>query len=111
MAFYPPLTLTSLNGFLLMIPLLGMRFGIPALLRKKTLEELDYFPPIHGWERTALWVYYLSNTFLIFSPLLAKIQISGRTALPGWLLYLGGLALLVTSLYQFSRQQGLKHPG
>jgi hypothetical protein len=111
MAIYPSLSITFLNGFLLMIPLLGFRFGIPALFRKSALQELDHFPSVQGWERIALRVYSLSSAILILSPLLAKIQAGGKLSLAGWSLYLGGLVWLIISLIQFSMQEGIKKLG
>lgn len=111
MTIYPKLSLTFLNGFLLILPMLGLRYGIPILIRKDALAELDYFPPVRGLERFGLKIYLISNTFLVFSPLLAKIISGTSAARTGWAIYLGGLLVLVISLIQYCREEGLKQNG
>jgi hypothetical protein len=67
---------------MLMVPLPGLGVIIPALLRKRALEELGDFPPVQGWKRIGLWVCFLSTTPLIFSPLLASNHPAGNAVLP-----------------------------
>lgn len=111
MSFYPPLVIAWSNGFLLIIPLLALRYGLPALQRKNALAELDYFPPVQGPERLALKTYFLSNTFLVFSPLLAEIKPAPGFKLAGWTVYLGGLIILALGLISYCQQEGLKTGG
>jgi len=111
MSLCPGIHLTILNGFLLILPMLALRFGIPALMRKEALAELDYFPPVQDLEEVALKIYFISNTFLVFSPLLAKIQTGSTPAKAGWVIYLIGLGMLFTSLLQYCREDGLKKHG
>jgi protein-S-isoprenylcysteine O-methyltransferase Ste14 len=106
MEIYPTITFTVLNGFLLIIPLLGLRFGLPALIRKEALSELDHFPPVIGFERIALKVYFITNTFLIFSPLLAHIRGGSIFSWIGWGIYAIGVLLLAVSLLNFSTSAG-----
>jgi len=106
MEIYPKITLTFLNGFLLIIPLLGLRFGIPTLVCKEALSELDHFPPVEGFEPIALKVYFTTNTFLIFSPLLARIRSSSVIPWIGWGIYAIGVLLLAVSLLNFSTSSG-----
>lgn len=106
MSIYPSLELTVLNGFLLIIPLLGLRFGIPALVGRSALAALDHFPPLMGKERLALKVYLVSNTFLFFSPLLARIATGTTWQLSGWVCYALGLIVLGLALWNFSTASG-----
>ena len=111
MDLYPKLTLTLLNGFLLTIPMLGSRFGIPALLRKEALQELDYFPPVAGFEQYALKAYFITNTFLVFSPIAARIQSGTLWTSLGWIIYLVGLTLFIISIIHYCKTPGLKQTG
>jgi protein-S-isoprenylcysteine O-methyltransferase Ste14 len=111
MDIYPPLQFSLLNGFLLTLPMLILRFGIPALIKKEALAELDYFPPVRGLEKLALKIYFISNTFLIFSPILAKVESMGKIKIAGWLIYLMGVLVLGISLVDYCRQDGLKTEG
>lgn len=111
MSLYPPLTITWVNGFLLILPMLALRFCLPALIRKQALAELDYFPPVQGGEQLALKVYFVSNTFLVFSPLLAKIDPVPGFKVGSWSIYLSGLLILSLGLIGYCRQEGLKTRG
>lgn len=106
MTIYPPIILTFLNGFLLVLPLLALRLGIPALVRREALAALDHFPPLIGKERLALKIYLLTNTFLIFSPLLAHIVSGTPYQLMGWACYILGMAVLGLALWSFSANPG-----
>ena len=111
MTIYPPIRFSLLNGFLLTLPMLILRFGIPALMKKEALAELDYFPPVQGSERLALKAYFLSNTFLIFSPILAEISPGESLKILGWVIHILGVLVLGFSLVDYCRQEGLKTTG
>jgi len=111
MPIYPPLKLTLLNGFVLILPMIALRYGIPPLMKKEALAELDYFPPTVGLESLALKGYFVSNTFLIISPLLAQIKPLPGVSLPGWFIYVAGMIILTFSLIDFCRQEGIKTAG
>lgn len=106
MFIYPPITFTFQNGFLLVLPLLVLRFGLPALLHRKALTALDHFPPVIGREQLALKVYLVSNTFLVFSPLLARLVPDTQWGLAGWVCYALGIIVLVLALWSFSVAPG-----
>jgi protein-S-isoprenylcysteine O-methyltransferase Ste14 len=90
-----------------MIALLALRFGIPALIRKDTLGELEFFPPVQGLERIALRVYFVTNTYLIFSPFLTRIQTGSRLFTFGWIIYSLGFVVMALSLTEFSKSNGI----
>lgn len=102
MFFYPKITLTLLNGFLLVLPMLLLRFGVPALVHREALVALDHFPPVLGRERIALKIYLVTNTFIVFSPLLAHIISGTPWQLVGWFSYALGMAVLGLGLWNFS---------
>lgn len=102
MEIYPIINFTLLNGFLLILPLLGLRFGLPALVRRESLTALDHFPPVAGRDLIVLKVYSVSNMFLIFSPLLVRIVTGTIWATVGWICYPTGVLVLGLALYHFS---------
>ncbi len=111
MDIYPPITLTLLNGFLLIIPLIVVRFGIPALVNKEAMPKLDYFPPTMGFENAVKPIYFVTELFLVFSPLLAQIRTGTVYASIGWIVYVSGIALLAISLLNFSVSDGVAKKG
>lgn len=46
-----------MNGFLLLIPFLLIRFGVLNLLNKDGLKRAAFFAPLMGTEKTAYWFY------------------------------------------------------
>ena len=42
-----------MNGFLLLIPFLLIRFGIPSILNKGAIQRAAHFPPMFGNEKLA----------------------------------------------------------
>ncbi len=111
MAIYPKITLALFNGFWLILALIAIRFGIPALIDKKAMPKLDYFPPTEGFESLMKPVYPISNLFLIFSPLLARIRSGSVLATVGWVVYLLGAVGLAVSLFNFSASHGMVKKG
>ncbi len=111
MSIYPSITLTLLNGFLLIIPLIAARYGIPALVNEKAIPNLHYFPPSVGLEKKMEPVYFATNLFLIFSPLLAQIHTGTVFAAIGWVVYSLGIVVLIVSLLDFSSSEGMVKKG
>jgi len=102
MKFYPQFAFTFMNGFLLILGMMILRFGIPALVRKQSLKEMDFFPPVEGMEKPMFTLYMVSNTLLVLSPLAMRLQPTSAVEIPGWVLYGLGLLMIVFSMLQFS---------
>ena len=103
MNIYPPITLTLLNGFLLIIPLLIVHFGLPTKFGKALKEKVDYTPSVKGVEKIALIVYFVSITFLILSPIFSRIRYIGFLSIAGWILYGIGLIVFIISIFEFGK--------
>lgn len=50
-----------MNGFLLLIPFLLIRFGLLSVLNKGAVKRAAYFAPVVGNEILAYWIYQASN--------------------------------------------------
>lgn len=92
-----------MNGFLLMVPFLLIRFGILSLLNKGAIQRAAYFPPMFGNEKLAYWVYQILNVviFVYLCFLKVKIDFSWKLYL-GLLIYLIGLILCTVSIINFA---------
>jgi len=103
-----------MNGFLLLIPFLLIRFGLLSLLNKGAVGRAAYFAPVIGNEVLAYWVYQITNVaiFVYLCFLTVTIDFS-------WLFYLGivcyllGLILCAISIVNFSTpsMEGLNSNG
>lgn len=109
MAFFPQVGIYLLNGFILIIPLLFIRLVIPKYINKKSLSKLEYFPETIGFEKIALTTYFITNTFLIFSPIIIKIQIDYLWI--GLIIYVVGAVFMLLSVITFSKDQNIVTKG
>ncbi len=92
-----------MNGFLLLIPFLLIRFGIPSILNKGAIQRAAHFPPMFGNEKLAYWVYQILNVaiFVYLCFLTVKIDFSWQFYL-GLISYLLGLILCTISIINFA---------
>lgn len=103
----------KMNGLLLIIPLILIRFGLLRLFSKKALGRAAYFAPLEGYERKVLVLYQISNIFLVLYPLALKIHTEEPLFIVGLLVYGAGVCLLVISTFSFARpkQGGINTSG
>lgn len=102
-----------MNAFLLMIPFFFIRFGLMQMVNKEALPRAALFAPLQGKERIAYLVYQLSNIFILLYPLFLKIQVHHYTFLLGFILYILGMVILVSSTIAFAKpdSNGLNRQG
>lgn len=108
MNFFPNFKITLLNGFIMIIPLLIIRLWYPKKY-KGALDKLEYFPDTRGLERLGLTVYFITNTFIIFSPLV--MAINKHSIWIGLPIYLIGLIIFFSSIITFSKHEGFVRHG
>ncbi|WP_455619246.1 methyltransferase family protein [Eisenbergiella sp.] len=92
-----------MNGFLLLIPFLLIRFTMLSHLNKDAVKRAAFFAPMAGNEMAAYWIYQLSNAAIFISLffLKAAIDFSWQFWL-GAAFYLLGLAVCAASIVDFS---------
>ncbi len=92
-----------MNGFLLLIPFLLIRFGIPSILNKSSIQRAAHFPPMVRYEKLAYLVYQISNVVIVvyLCFLIVKIDFSWQFYL-GLISYLLGLILCIISITNFA---------
>ena len=103
-----------MNAFLLLIPFLIIRFGLLSFMNNEALRRAAYFAPVQGGEKTAYFIYQLSNIgmFLYLLFLTVKVDFSWEFYL-GSICYLGGLLLCAIAIVNFSspNSRGLSTTG
>ena len=96
-----------MNGFLLLIPFLLVRFGLLALLDREAVGRAAHFAPMSGGEIPAYWVYQISTAAIFIYLCFCKIAV-----LPLWLfgaglaVYLLGLLACGASIVSFAAPSG-----
>ncbi|MDE7429701.1 MAG: isoprenylcysteine carboxylmethyltransferase family protein [Lachnospiraceae bacterium] len=92
-----------MNGSLLLIPFLMIRFGLLFILNPQSIQRAAYFAPVQGSERIAYYIYQVSNIgiFIYLFFLKFKIDFSWQFYL-GIFCYIAGLGLCVITIVNFS---------
>lgn len=92
-----------MNGFLCLIPFLGIRFVLLALLNRQALRRAAAFAPVQGSEKTAWWIYQAANAGIFLYLLFLRVAVDFS-----WQFFLGlvcyslGLCLCAASIIGFA---------
>ena len=73
-----------INGLLLMLPFLLIRFGLLSALNKAAVKRAALFSPMYGNEMIAYWIYQTSNIAIFVYLCFLKVTID-----TSWLFYTG----------------------
>lgn len=92
-----------MNSILLLVPFLVVRFLLLSALDKKAVQRAAHFAPMQGREKTAYYIYQISNIvlFIYLFFLTVKLDFSWQFYV-GTVLYLTGLCLCAASMVNFS---------
>lgn len=97
-----------MNGLVLLLPFLCVRFALPALINRDSLRRAARFAPMHGRERWAYWAYQaLTAAILLYLPALRVTAVQTWTFAVGLLVYTAGIALCAAACLSFARCDGL----
>lgn len=91
-----------MNAIILILPLIIIRYGLPALVNTSSLERAQFFPPVRGLEKWMLTIYKITIFLLILSLLLFKINLYNYINYTGVALYLLGMLLYLKSILDFA---------
>lgn len=92
-----------MNGFILLIPFLTIRFGLLAFLDKEAVRRAAHFAPMRSGERIAYYIYQVSNVGIIVYPMMLMVRpdFSWKFYL-GLACYLLGLCMCAAAIVSFS---------
>jgi protein-S-isoprenylcysteine O-methyltransferase Ste14 len=92
-----------MNGFLLLIPVLLIRYVLLFGLNKEAMKRAAHFPPMIGAEKAAFWVYQLSTVAIIIYIFFLKVRLYQPWFFyTGMVLYVAGLILLTIAAVNFA---------
>ena len=92
-----------MNGFLLLIPSILIRYLLLFLLSKEAMKRAAHFAPLAGAEKIAYWIYQISTLSILIYSFFLKVNVQ-----QSWLFYIGvalyviGLAFLILSMVTYS---------
>ena len=93
----------EMNGFILLIPFLLVRFGLIRVIDRQAVVRAAYFPPRIEAERAAYMIYQLANAVVLIGLLFFSVRME-RSWLcgTGAACYLLGLLLCIASVIDFA---------
>lgn len=103
-----------MNGVLLLVPFLLIRFGLLVILNREAVKRAAYFAPMRKNERWAYWVYQISNIALFVYLCFLKIKVDFSWLFyAGAVIYLLGLVFCAATIINFAvpSQEGLNTNG
>ncbi len=95
-----------MNAFMAILPLLIIRFGILSILDKDSLKRAAHFAPLIGKERSAYWIYQISNLLIFAYLCFLKIKTASHLLYPGLVIYGLGVLLCLVSVINFAEPEG-----
>jgi hypothetical protein len=91
-----------MNGFLLLIPFLLIRFGLLSLISKEGLKRAAFFAPLIGIEKVAYWFYQISNILIFVYLFFLKITTDPYWFYTGLVIFGFGVLLCLVSVINFA---------
>ncbi len=95
-----------MNAFLLLIPILLIRYGLLSILNKEALKRAAFYPPLIGRERAAFWFYQGSTILIFVYPFFLKIRMDSVWFVTGLILYSLGTLLYVLATINYANPNG-----
>lgn len=92
-----------MNGFLLLIPFILIRFGLLSILNKEGPKRAAFFAPLIGREKTAYWFYQISNILIFIYLFFLKIMTDSYWFYAGLVTYGLGVLLCIASVSNFAK--------
>ena len=89
-----------MNAFLLVIPLILIRFVLLSILDKEALKRAAFFAPLIGKEKVAYWFYQITNILFFIYLFFLKITTDPNWLYAGLVMFgLGSLLCLLSVIY------------
>lgn len=92
-----------MNGFLLLIPFILIRFGLLSILNKEGVRRAAFFAPLLGKEKVAYWFYQISNIMFFVYLFFLKLTTDTYWFYGGMATYGLGILLCIASVSNFAK--------
>ncbi len=90
-----------MNGFALIVPMLLVRYALPALVDRPSLARAAHVAPVEPHGRPALLAYQVFTVAVLLAPLALSVRTDGPLFWPGLAVYVAGLALDARATWDF----------
>lgn len=102
-----------MNGFILVLPIFFIRYGILSILSIEATKRAAFFAPTEGNEKMAYWIYQVTTLCLLIILIFAKLKLNSKLNFMGLGAYCTGMILYIVSIINFAKpnQSGLNVNG
>lgn len=95
-----------MNGFVLLLPLLLIRYGMLFVLNRRAMERVAFFPPMVGFEKTAYGLYQLATALIFVYACFLHVQTNSLWFFSGMAVYIAGILIFALSTVHFAYPSG-----
>jgi len=92
-----------MNAFLLVIPLILIRYGLLSNMNKEALKRAGFFAPLIGREKVAYWVYQIATGLILVYIFLLRIRVDSDWFYIGLIIYSLGIILYAVSIINYAK--------
>jgi protein-S-isoprenylcysteine O-methyltransferase Ste14 len=94
-----------MNAFVLVLPLILIRFGLLGILSKDAFKRAAFFAPLTEKEKPAYWFYQISNILLFAALCFLTVTADPYWLYPGLAVYGLGTFLCIVSVLDFAKPE------
>ncbi|PKM49717.1 MAG: phospholipid methyltransferase [Firmicutes bacterium HGW-Firmicutes-7] len=92
-----------MNSFILVIPIIFIRYILMKIISKEALERAGFFPPTEGKEQLASYVYQITTLVLLIYLFFSTIKFNTLSNYMGLIVYIIGTILYIKSIIDYSK--------
>ena len=92
-----------MNGFMLILPIIIIRYGIVSIFGKQASKRTTFFPPREGRENLAYWVYEISILLIMIVLFFNEADLISLINFIGLGISIIGMILYAISIVHFSK--------
>ena len=94
-----------MNSFILVIPIIFIRYILMRIISKEALKRAGFFPPTEGKEQVAFYIYQITTLFLLIYLFFSEIKFNTVFNYVGLIVYIIGTILYIKSIIDYSKPQ------
>ena len=85
-----------MNSFILVIPIIFIRYILMRIISKEALKRAGFFPPTEGKEQVAFYIYQITTLFLLIYLFFSEIKFNTVFNYVGLIVYIIGTISLLS---------------
>jgi protein-S-isoprenylcysteine O-methyltransferase Ste14 len=95
----------KMSAFLLIIPIILLRYGLLSLFGKEALKRAVFFAPLSNKEKTAYIVYQLATVLILICLIFVKINTDPVWFYAGLIIFCLGTVLYAASIINYAKPE------